>query len=438
MPSLGVSKIPLYAVIRARIIYEAFINYPLMLLTMKCRICKSSIVKFLSLGSMPLANGFLSKSDLKKSENIFPLEACFCQKCKLVQLSYTVDPEIMFKNYVYVSSTTKTLQLHFKKMAEEITREFGLNKKSLVVDIGSNDGVLLKPFKELGIGAIGVEPAANVARIAEENGIETINDFFSSNAINRIIERKGHADVITATNVFAHISDIDDVVKNVKTLLKKHGIFVIEIQYFMDTIEKMTFDNIYHEHLYYYTLTSLISFFKRHDMQVFDAKRVDSHGGSLRVFIKRKEDRHEIKAQLNEILADEKEKGVESIELYKKFADNVYSVKEKLVSYIKGIKKQGKGIAAYGAPAKGNTLLNFCNIGAEYIEYVVEDNKLKIGLYTPGTHIPVVGPKTLDKKTPDYILILAWNFAREILEKTKKYSEQGVKFIIPLPEPRIV
>lgn len=405
---------------------------------MKCRICKSSLIKFLSLGSMPLANSFLSKEDLDKEEKSFPLETCFCNKCKLVQLSYVVDPEIMFRNYVYVSSTTKTFQQHFTKMAEDIAIEYKLNENSLAVDIGSNDGVLLKPFKELGIQAIGIEPAANIAKIAEQNGIETINDFFSNNAIKQIIEKKGHADIITATNVFAHISDINSVVENVNALLKKDGIFVIEVQYLMDTIEKMTFDNIYHEHLYYYTLTSLINFFKKHDMEVFDVKRVDSHGGSLRVFIKRSEDKHKIKGSVNKILDYEKKIGVENIDLYKKFADNVYSVKEKLVSYIKDIKKHGKTIVAYGAPAKGNTLLNFCDIGTEYIDYVVEDNQLKIGLYTPGTHIPVLGSKTLDDKTPDYILILAWNFAKEILEKTKKYSEQGVKFIIPLPEPRIV
>ena len=405
---------------------------------MKCRICKSDLIKFLSLGSMPLANSFLPKEDINKEEKSFPLETCFCQKCKLVQLSYVVDPGIMFRNYVYVSSTTKTLQLHFKKMAEEIAKEFGLNKNSLAVDIGSNDGVLLKPFKELGIQTIGIEPAANIAKIAEQNGIETINDFFSNDVVKRIVEKKGNADVITAANVFAHISDINSVVENVKVLLKKDGIFVIEVQYLMDTIEKMTFDNIYHEHLYYYTLTSLINFFKKHDMEVFDVKRVEPHGGSLRVFIKREEDKHKIKDSTNKILDYEKKMGVESIDLYKKFADNVYSVKEKLVAYIKDIKKRGKTIAAYGAPAKGNTLLNFCSIGADYIDYIVEDNQLKIGLYTPGTHIPVVGSKTLDDKTPDYMLILAWNFAKEILEKTKKYAEQGVKFIVPLPEPKIV
>jgi len=405
---------------------------------MKCRICKGSLIKFLSLGSMPLANSFLSEEDLDKEEKTFPLEACFCNKCKLVQLSYVVDPKIMFRNYVYVSSTTKTLQLHFKKMAEEIAKELGFNKDSLAVDIGSNDGVLLKPFKDLGMQAIGVEPATNIAKIAEQNGIETINDFFSSKAIKQIIENKGHADIITATNVFAHISDIGGVVENVKALLKKDGIFVIEIQYFMDTIEKMTFDNIYHEHLYYYTLTSLIHFFKKHGMEAFDVKRVDTHGGSLRVFIKRQGDGHEIKGSINKILGYEKKMGVESIDLYKKFADNVYSVKEKLVSHIMGIKKRGKNIAAYGAPAKGNTLLNFCSIGADYIDYIVEDNDLKIGLYTPGTRIPVVSFKMLDEEMPDYILILAWNFAKEILEKTKKYADKGVKFIVPLPEPRMI
>ena len=405
---------------------------------MECGVCKHKLIKFLSLGSMPLANSFLPKEELDKEEKSFPLEACFCDKCKLVQLSYVVDPEIMFRSYVYVSSTTKTFRQHFAKMAEEITKEFGLNKDSLAVDIGSNDGVLLKPFKELGIQTIGVEPAANIAKIAEQNGIETINDFFSSDVVSLIIEKKGNADVITATNVFAHIRGISGVVENVKALLKKGGIFVIEVQYLIDTIEKMTFDNIYHEHLYYYTLTSLVNFFKKHGMEVFDVKRVGSHGGSLRVFIKRQEDWHEIKGSVNEILGYEKKIGADSIGLYKKFAGDVCSAKEKLVSCIKSIKEQGKTIAAYGAPAKGNTLLNFCGIGAECIDYAVEDNPLKIGLFTPGTHIPVVSPKALDEKMPDYILILAWNFAKEILEKTKKYAEQGVKFIIPLPEPRIV
>ena len=406
---------------------------------MKCRICgNGQLKKFLSLGETPLANSFLSKSELGKNEPAFPLELCFCDVCKLVQLSHVVDPETMFKNYIYVSSTTKTFRVHFSKMADDISKSFSLNEKSLAVDIGSNDGILLKGFRKMNVQVIGVEPATNVATIAEQDGIETINDFFNDKSVEDIIKRKGYADVLTATNVFAHVNDIRGFVENVKSLLKKDGIFVIEVQYFADTIKKMTFDNVYHEHLSYFTLTSLINFFKRHEMEVFDAKRVDSHGGSLRVFIKRREDKHKVKDSVNRLLEYEKKLGINDFALYNKFAGDVYSIRKELVNFVKTIKSKNESIAGYGAPAKGNTLLNFCNIGKDYISYIVEDNPLKIGLYTPGTHIPVVGSEMLDKDMPNYILILAWNFADEIMAKTKRYAEQGVKFIIPLPKPRIV
>ena len=266
---------------------------------MKCRICyNSNLNKFLSLGKSPLANSFLSKEQLEHEEKSFPLETAFCDRCKLVQLTYVVPPEIMFKHYVYVSSTSNTFKKHFSKMAEDISKQFNLTGQSLAVDIGSNDGILLKGFKNAGVQIIGVEPATNIAKIAQESGIETINSFFNENTANEIIERKGHADIITAANVFAHVNDINDFVKNVKLLLKKDGIFVIEVQYLVDTIEKMTFDNIYHEHLSYYSLTSLMYFFKKHCMHVFNAQRVDSHGGSLRVFIKRDEGKHEVREEV--------------------------------------------------------------------------------------------------------------------------------------------
>jgi len=406
---------------------------------MKCRICdNSNMNKFLSLGKSPLANSFLSKDQLKHEENSFPLETAFCDRCKLVQLTYVVPPEIMFKHYVYVSSTSNTFKKHFREMAENISKEFNLTERSLEVDIGSNDGILLKGFKNAGVQIIGVEPATNIAKIAQESGIETINRFFNENTANEIIERKGNADIITAANVFAHVNDINDFVKNVKLLLKKDGIFVIEVQYLIDTIETITFDNIYHEHLSYYSLTSLMYFFKKHGMQVFNVQRVDSHGGSLRVFIKKYEGKHEVHDEVDSIIEYEKNIGIDTLQLYKKFAEKVYDIREKLTSYIKDIKKQGKTIVGYGAPAKSTTLLNFCGIGSNQIDYIVEDNPLKIGLYTPGTHIPIVSSEMIDKKRPDYILILAWNFAEEILSKTKKYADQGVKFIIPLPEPKIV
>lgn len=405
---------------------------------MECRVCNSRDLKeFLSLGKTPLANSFLPKEQLSQREGSFPLAICFCQKCKLVQLTYVVPAEAMFKNYVYVSSTSNTFKAHFTKMADDISKEFNFDEKSLAVDIGSNDGILLKGFQKSKVQVIGVEPAANVAKIAEENGIETINSFFNKDAAKEIVARKGHADVVTATNVFAHVNDIDGFAENVKYILKKDGIFVIEVQYFVDTVKKMTFDNIYHEHLSYFTLTSLIYFFKRHRMEIFNVQRVDSHGGSLRAFVKKNEGRHKTGKNVDKILKYEKEIGVDNLELYREFAREVYGVRERLKSYVEGIKNQGMSIAGYGAPAKSTTLLNFCGIGSDFLDYIVDENPLKIGLYTPGTHIPVVGPDFIDKKRPDYILILAWNFAEEILAKTKKYSSQGTKFIIPLPEPRM-
>lgn len=406
---------------------------------MKCRICgNENLKKFLSLGATPLANSFLTKEELQKEEKKFPLELCFCEKCKLVQLTYKAPSESIFKEYVYLSSTTKTFQDHFEKMTAEMVKDFKLTNKSFVVDIGSNDGILLKGFKKMNVPAIGVEPATNVATLAEKNGIETINDFLNENVVKAIIKKRGKADIVTATNVFAHMDDIDDAIRNVGNLLKKDGIVVIEIQYFVDTINKMTFDNIYHEHMSYYTLTPLDYFFKKHRMEIFKVERVSTHGGSLRVFVQKKEGKHKIHSSVKKTLDYERKVGVNHFKIYKKFADKVYETKKTFVKCIKNIKKENKKIAVYGAPAKGNTLLNFCGLGKNEIDYMVEDNQLKQGLYAPGTHIPIVAPKMLDEKTPDYILILAWNFADEILSKTKKYARSGVHFIIPLPKLRIV
>ena len=406
---------------------------------MRCRICNSKDLRnFLSLGKTPLANSFLLEKELNLEEKKFPLEACFCMDCKLVQLNYIVPAELMFKNYIYVSSTTNTFKVHFAKMAEEISREFKLNEKSLAVDIGSNDGLLLKGFQKFGVKTFGVEPAANLADIARKNGVDTINDFFNESAAKEIISKKANADVITATNVFAHVDNISDLIRNVKFLLKENGIFVIEVPYLVDMLEKMTFDAIYHEHLSYFSVIPLAKFFKMNGMEIFKIKKVDSHGGSLRVFAKKKEGKFEIDESVSMMIENEKKIGIEDFETYKKFADKVYAVKKKLIHYLKDIKSKGKIVAAYGAPAKGNTLLNFCGIGNDYIDYIVEDNPLKQGLYAPGSHIIVLGPNALDEKKPDYILILAWNFAEEILNKTKKYKDMGIKFIIPLPEPVVV
>lgn len=405
---------------------------------MNCRICNNSnLKKFLSLGVQPLANSFLSKDQLNDSEPKFPLELCFCEHCKLVQLSYAVEPEKMFRNYFYVSSTTKTFVQHFTGMAESITREFHLGKDSLAVDIGSNDGLLVRAFKNQGVMAIGIEPAENLARMANQEGAETINDFFSEKSAEEILRRKGKADIITANNVFAHINDIHEAARNVKMLLKDNGAYIIEVQYMADMLEKMTFDNVYHEHLSYYTLISLRNFFEKQGMRIFRAERVDTHGGSIRVYAALQGSAHREDPSVEELLRHEKSIGADKCETYTAFADKVNGTKKKLTDCLREIREKGKKTAGYGAPAKSSTLLNFCGIGRDEIEFIIEDNPMKVGLFTPGTHIPIKSPVAIEEQKPDYILILAWNFATEILSKTTSLRDKGTKFIIPLPNLRI-
>ncbi len=407
---------------------------------MLCKICSSEDPQlFLSLGKTPLANNFVPKEHLEKEEPYFPLEACFCNHCKLVQLNYVVPPELMFKHYVYVSSTTKMFREHFTKMAEDLTQRFGLTKHSLVVDIGSNDGLLLKGFKNLGVKIYGVEPADNLARQANAEGIATLNEFFSAESVKQIIAEKGKADVVTANNVFAHIEDIHAVTKNVKALLKDDGVFVIEVAYLVDMMKNMTFDAIYHEHIYSYSLTPLVYFFEEvQGMSVFDVEHVTTHGGSLRVYVKKQEGKWEIAPSVQQMLAEEKYFGIHEQKTYEHFAAKVNKSKEALVNYITLLKSQGKKIAGYGAPAKTTTLLHFCGLGNKELDYIVDDNPLKAGLYTPGNHIPVVSSGKLREEKPDYVLLLAWNFANEIVQKNKEHQENGIKFIAPFPEPKII
>ena len=405
---------------------------------MNCRICNNKDIKeFLSLGNIALTNSFVSEKDLNKKEETYPLDICFCQVCKLVQLKHAVPPELLFKHYLYVSSVSPTFKSHLTKMAESLTNEFHLDENSLVVDIGSNDGLLLKGFKKFGVRTVGVEPATNIAEIAEKDGIETINDFFNERAVKKIIDSRGKADVVTANNVFAHINDLKSVVNNVKKLIKDDGAFVIEAAYIIDMLQQMTFDLIYHEHLFYYSLTPLNYLFGENGMEIFKVEHVSSQGGSLRVYIRKQGAKHPIDQSVPKMLENEKAFGIHDFETYKRFAGRVHDSKDKLYKCLTEIKNQGKIIVGYGAPAKATILLSFCNIGKGYIDYIVDNNPLKQGTYTPYFHIPVVPASMLDKKKPDYILILAWNFAEEILKNTKKYSDDGVKFIIPLPEPVI-
>lgn len=403
-----------------------------------CRVCKQkNLTKVLTLGPTPLANAFLSKKQVDIDESFFPLDVYFCNNCSFLQLGHVVSPEVLFNDYVYVSSTSKVFISHFEKFAKDIYKRFKLNSKSLVIDVGSNDGILLKPFKQLGTSVLGIEPAKHIAEVTRRQGIDTIPEFFSVKLAQKIVKEKGKTKIITANNVFAHIDDLDEVIKGLKILLDKKGVFIIEAPYLIDFLEKRYFDLVYHEHLSYWSVSSLITLFKRFNMEIFDVEKVEAHGGSIRVFVGikgvfKKEKNVEVFLNL------EKKAKLRDKKTYLDYARKVSENKIELLSLLNSLKSQGKRIAAYGAPAKGNTLLNFFSIGTEILDYVVDDSSWKQGLYTPGKRIPVVSSKKMYEDKPDYMLILAWNFAQSIIEMHERYKAMGGKFIIPVPIPKII
>ncbi len=405
-----------------------------------CRICKNrKLIKILSFDKTPPANSFLSKIELNKNkEQWFPLRVNYCPLCRQLQLSHVVSPELLFRDYLYVSSTSPVFIKHFEDYAKSVVKKLNLKKGSLVIDIGSNDGILLRPFKKLGMRVLGVDPAVKIARLATEKGLETIPEYFGQKLSKKIIQKYGNAKVITANNVFAHIHDIDEVTKLVKNLLTADGVFIIEVPYLLVFLEKNLFDTVYHEHLSYFSVKPLTIFFKRHGMKVFDVEEVSSHGGSIRVFVCKKQGKHKIQKSVSKLLEKEEKMGLDDLQTYKGFNSRVRGNKIALKKLIEGLKKDGKKIAGYGAPAKGNTLLNYFKIGIESLDYIVEDNKYKQGLFTPGTHIPVVSPTRILKDKPDYIFILAWNFADPIMQKLSDYKNKGGRFIIPVPHPNII
>lgn len=405
-----------------------------------CHFCESKrLVKVLDLGKTPPANSFLKKKDLRKREKSFPLQVYFCKNCGLLQLGHIVDPEILFKHYVYVSSTSPIFVKHFEDYAKSVFKRFNLGKKSLVIDIGSNDGILLKPFKSLGAQVLGVDPAENIARIATREGIPTLPKFFNTALAEEIVSKYGEAEVVTANNVFAHTRDLSEIVEGVKILLKKNGVFIFEVAYLGDFLEKNLFDTVYHEHLYYHSIAPLTKFFKAHQMKVFDVERVSTHGGSIRVYVKKNIGKHKIKDSVKKIIREEIKKGLNKEKTYKEFAKKIEANKEDLTKLLDNLKEQGKMIVGYGAPAKGNTLLNYFGINSKILDYIVDDSPLKQGLFTPGTHIQVVSSEKLNRSTrPDYILVLAWNFAGPIMDKLTSFSESGGKFIVPVPTPTVI
>ena len=404
-----------------------------------CRLClNSNLYPFLDLGHSALSDNFLNHSQLKESEIFYPLAVNFCRDCGFFQLSYVVPPEIMFnKDYPYDSSTTKIGRDHFTSMAFEIAEKFKFPENSLAIDIGSNAGVLLSGFKTKGFKVLGVEPSSKIAEIALKNDIETIVDFFSIELTSKILKQYGKSSIITATNVFAHIDDLENFVNGVKKLLNKNGIFVIEAPYLVNLIENLEYDTIYHEHLSYISLKPLITFFEKFDLEVFHVEKHSIHGGTMRYFIGNKGE-YKKTDSINNFLKIESNSQIYSESYLDIFSTKVHEHREKLMNLLYDLKKKGKKIVGISAPAKGNTLLNFCKIDSNLLDYLTEKNPLKINKFSPGMHIQVNSDEKILDDMPDYALILAWNFADEIIKNNHEYQKRGGKFILPIPDPKII
>ncbi len=406
---------------------------------MNCRFCgRQEILKFLDFGAMPLANAFLTADDLAAGgEQRYPLDLFFCERCGLVQIGFVVPPEALFGDYIYFSSTSDLVHRHGASLATSFKARFGLNEASRVVEIASNDGTILQYFKRAGARVLGVEPASNIARVAAEAGIETLNEFFHLETARAIRASHGAADVILARHVFAHVPEIHGFVEGLRHLLAPGGAIAIEAPYLLDFVEKTEFDTVYHEHYSYLSVRPMSALFRACGMEIFDAERVAIHGGSLIYYIGHA-GAHRVDAAVNRLEDEEVAKGLHRPETYRAFAARTEGIRGRLLDLLRGLKASGKRVAAYGAPAKGNTLLNYCGISPALVEYTVDKSPHKQNLFTPGMHLPVHHPDTLARDMPDYVLLLAWNFADEILEQQRAYREKGGKFIVPFPDIRVV
>jgi SAM-dependent methyltransferase len=403
-----------------------------------CRSCGSSSGRLiLDLGVQPLANNLLTADDLAKPEPRFPLRVAVCEACWLLQITDIVPPVELFSEYLYFSSFSDALLRHSAEAVTGHLREFRLGAGSFVVEIASNDGYLLKDFVAARVPCLGIEPAANIAKVARKRGIETLCQFFGTETAGQLASAGRQADLILGNNVFAHAPDTNDFVAGLARLLKPGGRVALEFPYACDLVEHVEFDTVYHEHVFYFTLTALVPLFARHGLEIFDVRRLPIHGGSLRLYAARP-GTHPVTPAVGALLAEERAKGVPSPRYYDDFADRVRRIREDLQNLVRELKAAGKSVAAYGASAKGSTLLNFYGLGADVLDFVADRSTAKQGRLTPGTHLPIVGPEELTRRRPDYALLLTWNFAEEILRQQQAYRDAGGKFIVPLPEVRIV
>jgi C-methyltransferase C-terminal domain/Putative zinc binding domain/Methyltransferase domain len=405
-----------------------------------CRSCgKANLVAILSLGRTPLANALLTLEQLGQPEPTYPLDLVFCPHCALVQITETVPPEKLFREYLYFSSFSDAVLRHAEALVGQLIPSRQLNSNSLAVEVASNDGYLLQNYKRANVPVLGIEPAVNIARVArEERGIPTICEFFGSALARRLVDDGKRADVVHANNVLAHVADLNGFVEGIWVLLHDDGVAVIEVPYVKDLMDRCEFDTIYHEHLCYFSLTALARLFQRHGLTVADVERIPIHGGSLRLFVSREGTAPAQTLAVKRLLKEESEWGVDQVAFYRGFGAKVEQLRKELLACLHHLKAQGKWIAVYGASAKGSTLLNFFGIGKETVDFVVDRSTVKQGRYTPGTHLLIYAPEKLLELQPDYVLMLTWNFADEILAQQAEYRRRGGKFILPIPEVQIV
>jgi len=404
-----------------------------------CRLCGAPLTTtFVNLGMSPLCESFLPAGEIDAMEPYFPLHALVCEQCYLVQLKAYVTPDHIFSEYAYFSSYSTSWVEHARRYCEMVVQRFGLGSGSEVFEIASNDGYLLQHFLPSGVSVLGIEPAANVAEAARRKNVPTLVEFFGSSLARRLVSEGKRADLIIGNNVLAQVPDLNDFTAGMAMLLGAEGVITLEFPHLERLMVENQFDTIYHEHFSYFSLLAIDHLARRHGLRIFDVDQLTTHGGSLRVYLCHDSSPHETSSRVSALLAHERKIGFEGIESYTRFAKNVHRTKRQLLSFLIACKDKGAKICGYGAPGKGNTLLNYCGIGTDFLEFTVDRNPYKHGRYTPGMHIPIHPVSAIDELRPDFLLVLPWNLKSEIAEQMRHVAAWGCKMVVPIPNVEII